>query len=285
VNGCYFNNFNPAAGARAAVCTANNNAGLSSPFTTIYNPVPTPASTTVIRFTDTDLAINSGTNTSDCLCLDEVASFRASNLWCSANGCRSGVYFDQTYGFSSDCSFIGCSTERAATLPTYAIYFGAAASSMTNVAISIHDCKLYSNASGGAAIGAHDANVTLNGLWVSRISEATSQGLNIPGQLSGQSFLLTGSMVLNIGSGLGAVAAVTGNCVLIGNSANWTFGGNGVDGTSWACNVAPYASGFGTPTGNTITTNFPGATATLLQTSGAVAEILLALKARGILLA
>lgn len=42
-------------------------------------------------------------------------------------------------------------------------------------------------------------------------------------------------------------------------------------------------SGFGTPTGNVVINNFPGATATLLQTSETVAEILTILKAAGLI--
>jgi hypothetical protein len=46
---------------------------------------------------------------------------------------------------------------------------------------------------------------------------------------------------------------------------------------------AATVNGFGTPTGATITANFPGATATLLQTSGAVAELIAVLKQNRIL--
>lgn len=42
-------------------------------------------------------------------------------------------------------------------------------------------------------------------------------------------------------------------------------------------------TGFGTPTGNTVIANFPGASATLAQTSAAVAEILTVLKAMGVI--
>lgn len=43
------------------------------------------------------------------------------------------------------------------------------------------------------------------------------------------------------------------------------------------------ASGFGTPTGNVVIANFPGASATLAQTSATVAEILTILKGMGII--
>jgi hypothetical protein len=42
------------------------------------------------------------------------------------------------------------------------------------------------------------------------------------------------------------------------------------------------ASGFGTPTGNSVIANFPGATATLAQTSATVAELIVLLKQAGI---
>lgn len=43
------------------------------------------------------------------------------------------------------------------------------------------------------------------------------------------------------------------------------------------------AAGFGTPTGGTVIANFPGASATLAQTSATVAELIVQLKAAGIL--
>jgi hypothetical protein len=48
---------------------------------------------------------------------------------------------------------------------------------------------------------------------------------------------------------------------------------------------APYASGFSAPTGAVVIANFPGATATLLQTSQTVAEILVVLKGLGFIAA
>lgn len=46
-------------------------------------------------------------------------------------------------------------------------------------------------------------------------------------------------------------------------------------------NVAPNTSGWGTPTGATVVANFPGASATLVQCSEAIAAIINALKAQG----
>lgn len=43
------------------------------------------------------------------------------------------------------------------------------------------------------------------------------------------------------------------------------------------------AAGFGTPTGASTITNFPGATASLAQTSATVAQLIVQLKAAGIL--
>jgi hypothetical protein len=54
----------------------------------------------------------------------------------------------------------------------------------------------------------------------------------------------------------------------------WTYG---------FCGVTPsvIASGFGTPTGAARVSSFPGATATLVQTSGALADLIAELKAKG----
>ena len=54
-------------------------------------------------------------------------------------------------------------------------------------------------------------------------------------------------------------------------------------GVNGATAVAPTA-GYGTPTGNSITTNFPGVTATLAQTTGTLAQVILDLKRAGIVL-
>jgi hypothetical protein len=47
--------------------------------------------------------------------------------------------------------------------------------------------------------------------------------------------------------------------------------------------LAAQQTGFGTPTGAALTANFPGATATLAQTSGQLAELLVLLKALGVI--
>jgi len=59
-------------------------------------------------------------------------------------------------------------------------------------------------------------------------------------------------------------------------SGTWSYG---------LCGVAEsaVATGFGTPTGNARLINFPGATATLVQTSGALADLLTELKAKGLI--
>lgn len=57
-------------------------------------------------------------------------------------------------------------------------------------------------------------------------------------------------------------------------------GGLGIFGTT---PPASQTTGFGTPTGNSVINNFPGASATLAQTSATVAEILVVLKSMGII--
>jgi hypothetical protein len=69
----------------------------------------------------------------------------------------------------------------------------------------------------------------------------------------------------------GVALAVTGTATI--------SSGLGVNGASAPAQV----TGFGTPTGSSVVANFPGATATLVQTSETVAEILTVLKAAGII--
>jgi hypothetical protein len=60
---------------------------------------------------------------------------------------------------------------------------------------------------------------------------------------------------------------------------------NEITATGGVGSSAPYASGFGTPTGNVVIANFPGATATLVQCSETIAELIAVLKSAGIIAA
>jgi hypothetical protein len=89
--------------------------------------------------------------------------------------------------------------------------------------------------------------------------------------------------------------SLTGN--FLKNARGLTLGDGG--GVTWSINkntnvisatingasTWPIASGFGTPTGNVIIANFPGASATLVQCSETIAEILVVLKQAGIIAA
>jgi hypothetical protein len=90
---------------------------------------------------------------------------------------------------------------------------------------------------------------------------------------------------------VGCIFQVTGNAaqaisigasqqslILAGDGITGTFGGIGVNGASAPAQIP----GWGTPTGSTVISNFAGASATLAQTSGVVAEIILALKNFGL---
>jgi len=74
------------------------------------------------------------------------------------------------------------------------------------------------------------------------------------------------------------ISAATGNLRMTRLSGTGSFG---------ATQYATYggATGFGAPTGAAVVANFPGATATLLQTSQSVAEILVVLKGLGFIAA
>ena len=82
-----------------------------------------------------------------------------------------------------------------------------------------------------------------------------------------------------------------GNCRGIafadGGGVTWTFNKNTntasasiTGGSSW-----PLATGFGTPTGNSVVANFSGTAATTSQMQATIAEILVVLKAAGIIAA
>jgi hypothetical protein len=104
--------------------------------------------------------------------------------------------------------------------------------------------------------------------------------------------VLTGSLV-----GTSANNFVTGVCVSATyngaafngqdryiNIATGDYKGLNFDAHSPAgIQIAEPVSGYGAPTGNTIVANFPGATATLVQTSQTVAQIITALQAAGII--
>jgi hypothetical protein len=269
--GCYFGNFNPAAGVATRIYTASNIAGLSSPFTTI-------AAGNQSCIVHDDIAcsdlINAGTATSDCIRLEQVLDYNRHGGWAACRGGRSIIYVDQTTGTSSNCSIDKLTTEVSTPLPTYGILFGAAGSARTPTGWSIHSSRILANAAGGFAIAAADANTTFDGFFITRISEQTSQGLSLPGTLQGYSFLFTGSMVLNIG--------VVKDSVVMGNSALWTIGST--TGNTWACNQVPGGSGFGTPTGNAIIANYSAVAEGNTNTTKTVAEIIAVLKAKGIIL-
>ena len=76
------------------------------------------------------------------------------------------------------------------------------------------------------------------------------------------------------------VDATTGNLRVVRVSGTGSFG---VSGATYAAYGG--ATGFGSPTGGAIIANFPGATATLAQTSQTVAEILVVLKGLGFIAA
>lgn len=76
------------------------------------------------------------------------------------------------------------------------------------------------------------------------------------------------ALVIDVASGTWSGLVLTGGLLL-----------HGIDSS-----VAPaQVTGFGTPTGGSVIANFPGASATLLQTSETVAEILTILKGMGII--
>ncbi len=89
-------------------------------------------------------------------------------------------------------------------------------------------------------------------------------------------FKVTGDGGVAVGSGAGDEGAGTVNV----NSAYYVAGAKQPVFLNTA--ILPLDTGWGTPTNNTVTNNFPGTGATLAQTGGAVASILLILKSLGV---
>ena len=122
------------------------------------------------------------------------------------------------------------------------------------------------------AIAALDANTNWNAFLIDQIIETTPQGISLPGSLTENSILSSGPLLLTIGT------LVAGSIIIGGPKTQWTITAQ----DSFTLDTtAPVASGFGTPTGQVVVANFPGASATLAQTSSTLAEVLTILKAFG----
>jgi len=266
----YCANYNTAAGTSVITYTANNINALTS---IVPGRIASGTVSCIVHDLIAPALLNrAGTTTSDCVRLEQSDNFHCFGGWMScASGTvkgRSLIYIDQTNAPSSMGVVIGLVAENNTQPVDYGVLFSTSASTQTPTGWAIENCRMITTTRAFAAI---DNKTTFDGLRISHISELTSKGLSIPGTLQGSSVLQTGPMLLTIGT-------VSATCFIQGSSSAWTI--TNMNGIGFDTGTA-VTSGFGTPTGNSIVNNFPGATATLLQTSQTVAEILVILKSRG----
>lgn len=155
---------------------------------------------------------------------------------------------------------------------------------------------LYVQATNGAGTGTGSGGITIAG------NGYTPAGILAPNSI--QFFHATSAKAMNISTNAGVMNFSVDNfgtaCAKFDTSGNFniTEAKNVILGTTtgtkigtattqklgfWNATPIAQKTGYGTPTGGAITANFPGATATLLQTAQELAQLILDLKAAGII--
>ena len=186
---------------------------------------------------------------------------------------------------SDNCVVHGLTGEQGSFLQQYGILFSNT-STRVPTGWTIDACALQNFTNTVAVAGSAPV---LDNFKIRGVTEITSHGICIPGTLQnstvdcGAESITIGTSQRNCLIGFLSNMSITTrvkDIVLDTFTGAASFGnGIGVYG-----NTAPaLVGGFGTPTGNTVVANFPGATATLLQTSQSVAEILTILKGIGLI--
>lgn len=144
----------------------------------------------------------------------------------------------------------------------------------TYSALNISGNSTSFQAIGNQVIAQFGSGATLNGITCS--CSLAHIGLNVFG-LCNEALNVSAGSTLSIGNISFSTSGTAAN--------NYAFVSTTIDiGNKWDKD-ALQVTGFGTPTGGAVVANFPGATATLVQTSETVAEILTILKAKGIIAA
>lgn len=285
---CSFWNYATGAGTRVITWTANNISGLSSTFITIAVGSQSCIDHQVLGG---QFANKAGTASTDVFYLESVQSVKIFGPWVSCGiqagaGGRSIVFVDLTNASTDFCDIYGLQIEHTgggANQQQYGVLFSNTARTPTSWRI---DSGVWDNRT--FFLAAAGGNPTIDSFYITNISEVTTHGLSIPGTL--QNSRIDGVGALTIGT--------SSKNWLIGPKANMTITTRTNDaildnftgalllsgGFALYGNAALAAqNGWGIPTGNAVVTNFPGATATLLQTSTALAEIINVLKQAGIL--
>jgi hypothetical protein len=215
---CYLANFATTPRTKAAVWTGSNISGLTS-------IVPGLMATGQFSCIDHNCFGNQfynkgGTDTSDCVYLEQVDSWKNFGGWAysaslSSNG-RALVYVDMSHGASNFALIEGLTGENAALLQAYGIQFSDDA--FTPVGWKIDSCRL---PSATYAIYA-GLSTTLDHFNIGNISEVRSHGLKAAGTVQ-NSVLNTGDLLLSI--------ARSKNNALIGLSERWSIASR--HGDSW----------------------------------------------------
>jgi hypothetical protein len=207
---CYFANYASTPRTKSAVWTANNIFGLRS---IVPGLIATGAHSCIDHSCFGNQYYNAGgTDTSDCVYLEQVDSWKNFGGWAysaslTANG-RALVYVDMTHAASNFAIVDGLTGENGAYLQAYGVYFSNDA--FTPMGWKIDSCRLPS-ATNAIFAG---AATTLDNFHVSNISEHVSRGLVAVGVVQ-NSILNTVSMLLHISK--------SKNNVLSGYSENWSI--------------------------------------------------------------
>lgn len=214
---CYLANYATTPRTKAAVWTGSNISGLKS-------IVPGLIATGTYSCIDHNCFGNQyynkgGTDTSDCVYLEQVDSWKNFGGWAysaslSGNG-RALVHVDMTRGASNYVLIEGLTGENAAFLQTYGIQFSNDA--FTPVGWKIDSCRLPS-ATNAIYAG---PSTTLDHFQIGNISEVISRGLKA-GTMR-HSVLNTADLLLSI--------SASKNNALIGHSEQWSIASR--HGDSW----------------------------------------------------
>jgi hypothetical protein len=229
---CYLANYAPTPGTKAAVWTGGNVSGL-------HSMVPGLIATGSRSCIDHNCFANQyynagGTDTSDCVYLEEADSWKNFGGWAfsassTANG-RALIYVDMTRAASNFALVEGLTGEVSGRLQAYGIRFSN--DPFTPTGWRVESCRLPN------AVHAIDAGAatTLDNFHIGHISEQASHGLSAAGTVQ-NSVLHTVGMVLRIGRSL--------NNALMGKSQSWSIGARSKDvwidqgggGKDWNANV------------------------------------------------
>jgi hypothetical protein len=297
-DGTYFSNVweNSAtdAGACAVVITANNlfkgsAAFMSSSFVTIFTG---SASTIRHSFEGGDYALINTSTTGDVFYIEGgIDSLRLNGCWVdnsNANGTTHGrafIYADMTNGAPLRVQLSSVRGENSATVPVYGIDFSTDA--VTAVGWSVRDCFFPTTT---FSINSAGASTLLSTFYVSNLTEAVSKGINVTGTLEDSTIDFTGTIVLGtslrnllITNFANLTVSVRTNDIILDRSTGGTYlrGSLGL----WGNAPAAQLPGWGTPVNGAVINNFAGSSATLSQCGQAITELIIQLKALGLLAA